>query len=50
MEILAHIGGLSGIAAILWVLLKLMKGMPWIVMQWLIVVSSAIVYQYVFSI
>ena len=41
IEIITQAGSISGAVLILWILLKYMKGLPWIVMQWLIVAFAA---------
>ena len=37
VEILSQLGGISAIAAILWVVLRFMKGKAFIAMQWIVI-------------
>lgn len=42
MEILAQLGGLTGLGAFLWMILRFMDGMPRKVLQWAIVIALII--------
>ena len=43
VEILSQLGGISAIAAILWVILRFMKGKAFEVMQWLFVALAVMI-------